>query len=221
MEPTPWPHVFRQGRSLFTENADPGHRSYGEEVRAEGGRELRAWDPWRSKLAAFLVRADRFPPLPEPVRAVLYLGGAHGTTVSHISDIFPSARIVVVEKSPESFGSLLELSRRRSNLTPILADAQLPERYAADVGPVDFVYQDVAQRSQVPVLLENAGACLDAAGASLLMLKVRSVTQRRPPAAIVEAARRELERAGWRVDRPVDLAPFARQHAALWLRPSR
>ena len=66
----------------------------------------------------------------------------------------------MIEKSPLSFAPLLELARRRSNLLPILADAQLPERYAADVGTVDLLYQDIAQRGQARIFAENASACL-------------------------------------------------------------
>jgi fibrillarin-like pre-rRNA processing protein len=214
LEPTRWPGVFRQGRNLFTANADPGHKVYGEELRVEGGVEYRAWDPFRSKLAALLLRSAP-DELFREVRRVLYLGGAHGTTVSHLSDALPRAEIFVIEKSPSSFGPLLALARRRSSLFPILADAQLPERYQADVGVVDLLYQDVAQRNQTRIFLENAQAMLAREGRGILMLKVRSVTQSRRAEAVAAEARQQLAEGGWKVRAPVDLAPFSREHVAL------
>ncbi len=217
MEPARWPGVARDGRELFTPNAVPGVRVYGEELRASGGREYRRWDPFRSKLAAFLLRDPPADTLAAP-RAALYLGGAHGTTVSHLSDLWPTCPIVVIEKSPATFVALLGLARRRTNLLPILADAQLPERYRADVGEVGFLYQDVAQRDQVGIFLENADACLADEGRGILMLKIRSVTQRSPAGAIVREARERLGRAGFRLVAEEPLAPFAREHVALAVR---
>jgi len=214
VEATAWPGIFREGRDLYTINATPGVRVYGETLRSVGGTEYRLWDPFRSKLAALLARS---PPkvLWGEVRRVLYLGASHGTTVSHLSDLWPTASIFAVEKSPTSFAPLLALARRRQNLLPILADAQLPERYLADVGEVDLLYQDVAQRNQAAIFVENARVALRTDGRGLLMLKVRSVTQRRPSAAIVREARQELGRAGYRVTAEIPLAPFSREHVAL------
>jgi fibrillarin-like pre-rRNA processing protein len=214
MEETEWTGVARVGRDLFTRNLTPGLRAYGEDLRTERGVEFRRWDPFRSKLAAFLLKG----PTPAPwaaARRVLYLGGAHGTTASHLSDLLPDSRIFVVEKSPVVFAPLLALARTRPNLYPILADAQLPERYAADVGLVDLLYQDIAQRGQAQIFGENADACLAAAGSGLLMLKVRSVTQSRSAGSVVDESRRELARHGLSVRSSRDLAPFSREHVAL------
>jgi fibrillarin-like pre-rRNA processing protein len=217
VEPTGEPGIFRHGRDLFTRNAEPGQRVYGEDLLREAGVEYRRWDPFRSKLAAYLLKGARDPVL-EGVRSVLYLGGSHGTTVSHISDALPEARIFVVEKSPVSFAPLLALSRRRANLFPILADAALPERYLADVGSVDLLYQDIAQRGQALIFAENATAALARGGRGLLMLKVRSVSQSRPARSVFLEARGELERAGLSARDAVDLAPFSREHLAVPLR---
>jgi len=219
VETTAWDGVFRDGRDLYTANhGPPGDRVYGEKLRSAGTIEYRQWDPFRSKLAALLARGGAPPDLWTGARSVLYLGGAHGTTVSHLADILPEAPIYVIEKSPTSFAPLLALARRRSNLYPILADAQLPERYRADVGLVDLLYQDVAQRNQAAIFVENARAALAPHGRGIFMLKVRSVTQSRPSVAIVREARAELEQAGLEVRAEVGLSPFARDHAALLTR---
>ncbi len=215
MEPTAWDRVLREGRELYTPNrGPPGDRVYGETLRTFEGVEYRQWDPFRSKLAALLVKGGP-PDLWVGARKALYLGGAHGTTASHLSDLLDPAPIFVIEKSPTSFAPLLALAQRRTNLLPILADAQLPERYRADVGEVDLLYQDVAQRNQAAIFVENARATLAPAGRGILMLKVRSVTQRRPVASVVRETRAELARAGLEVNAEVGLGPFARDHVAL------
>lgn len=214
METTAWPGIHREGRDLYTVNLTPGVRVHGEALRAVGGVEYRSWDPFRSKLAALLARGATvdFPSRP---RAVLYLGGAHGTTVSHLSDMYPDAEVFVVEKSPMAFAPLLALSRRRSNLLPLLTDAQLPERYQADVGEVDLLYQDVAQRNQARIFAENARACLAPDGLGILMLKIRSVTQSRPAAVVAREARGILVREGLQIRSETPLSPFSRDHLGL------
>lgn len=215
MDRTPTPGLFRRGRDLFTVNATPGRRVYGEELAVEKGVEYRLWDPFRSKLAALLIRRPDPPSPLADVGSLLYLGGSHGTTVSHLADLLPEAPIFAIEKSPVSFGPLLELARARRRLFPILADAQMPERYLADVGPVDFLYQDVSQRGQARIFVENAQACLRSGGRGLLMLKVRSISQSLSVAEVLRSARRELREAGLTVGDAVDLAPFSREHLAL------
>jgi fibrillarin-like pre-rRNA processing protein len=219
MDPASWPGAFREGRDLFTRNLRPGERVYGEELRVAGGTEYRLWDPFRSKLVAMMLKGAPADAWGE-VRSVLYLGAAHGTTVSHLSDLWPDSEIFAVEKSPTSFARLLALARRRTNLLPLLADAQLPERYRADVGLVDFLYQDVAQRNQAAIFVENARACLAPSGSGVLMLKIRSVTQRRPSTAVIREARAELTGGGLRVRAEIPLSPFSREHVALLVAPA-
>ena len=48
--------------------------------------EYRVWNPFRSKLGAGIVGGIGACPV-KPGAKVLYLGGASGTTVSHVSDM--------------------------------------------------------------------------------------------------------------------------------------
>lgn len=217
MERTDWPGLVRRGTNLFTPNLEPGRRVYDEDLVADPRGELRRWDPWRSKLAAYLLHRPPGPLPPRP-RSILYLGAAHGTTASHLSDLLPEGTIFLVEKSPVAFAQLLGLAKRRPNLLPILGDAQLPERYAADVTPVDLVYQDVAQAAQASIFVENLRATAGPRAEGILMLKTRSVTQRRPGPVVLREAQREIARAGFKVHATIDLSPFSREHVALAVR---
>ena len=214
MKPAAWDGVYRDGRDLYTRNRNPGTKVYGEALATIDAVEYRAWDPFRSKAAALLLKGAPSDVFGRP-KTVLYLGAAHGTTASHLSDLWPEATIFVIEKSPTSFAPLLALARTRPGLVPILADAQLPERYQADVGAVDLLYQDVAQRNQAGIFVENARACLAPRARGILMLKVRSVTQQRPTITVVREARAALVAAHLVVTYETALAPFSREHVAL------
>ena len=217
MKPASWEGVYHEGRDLYTVNRTPGTKVYGESLSTVDGVEYRAWDPFRSKLAAFLLKGAPGDVLGQP-RTVLYLGASHGTTASHLSDLWPHATIFAIEKSATSFAPLLALARTRPGLVPILADAQLPERYQADVGAVDLLYQDIAQRNQAGIYVENARACLAPGGRGVLMLKVRSVTQQRSTASVVREARSALVAAHLAVTYETPLSPFSREHVALSVR---
>ena len=152
-----FPGVYKIDGKYATLNAVPGVKVYGENLVKNGGKEYRIWDPKRSKLGAALVKGLKTLTI-KPGSAVLYLGSANGTTASHVSDIVgEKGRVYCVEFSPQSMRDLLLLCDERKNLYPILADARLPERYA-EVGKVDVVFEDVADREQTNILLRNIAA---------------------------------------------------------------
>ncbi|OGS50042.1 MAG: hypothetical protein A3K65_06095 [Euryarchaeota archaeon RBG_16_68_12] len=210
------PRVSTDGRALYTENLVPGQSVYGERLIRQHGTEFRAWDPHRSKLAALLLKGWRDVPLRRDSR-VLYLGAASGTTVSHVSDICAEGTVYAVEVSRRVFQNLLALAETRRNVLPILADASRPESYANTVERVGLVYQDVAQRDQVPILLENLRFLADG-GTAVLMVKSRSIDVSRQPGDVYREVAADLTKAGLRVLGTVPLDPYQRDHAAIVLR---
>ena len=140
-------------RRLATRSNDPVP-VYGERI-PDG---YRLWDPFRSKLAALLLKSKGRGLRLNRDSKVLYLGAATGTTVSHVSDIVADGLVYAVEFSPRSMRDLIRLCERRENIIPILADAAKPEEYAALVEPVDLVYQDIAQRNQAEIASLNCCA---------------------------------------------------------------
>ena len=81
------------------------------------------WSTRRSKLGADIQKGLNEMPI-QPGSRVLYLGAASGTTVSHVSDIVgPHGIIYAVEFSPRVPRKLLQLSETRTNVFPIVSDA--------------------------------------------------------------------------------------------------
>ncbi len=170
----------------------------------------RVWDPHRSKLSA-LYHVGTGVELTSGMR-VLYLGAANGTTVSHVADYVEV--VYAVEFAPRPMQDLLEVSRRRRNVIPIMADAARPEYYAPLVEAVDFLYQDVAQPEQAAIALRNC-MFLKEGGILALMLKTRSVNVRKEPAEVFEDTLATLTSAGLIVQESVWLAPYHHDHAAI------
>ncbi len=167
----------REGKvELWTEAVGSLPPVYGERWSEFGDRLYRAFDPYRSKLAAALVHdwEGRLPTLGE---RWLYLGAASGTTASHVADLLgPDGRLYALERSLRPFARLLDLSGRWPNLLPILADARDPARVSGLVPPVDGLYMDIAQPDQLAIARENAAWFLRGAGsACLIALKTASL----------------------------------------------
>jgi fibrillarin-like pre-rRNA processing protein len=179
---------------------------YGERIL--GG--ARVWDPYRSKLGALYYKIN--PPALTSEMRVLYLGAAHGTTVSHIADY--TEIVYAVEIAPRPMQDLLEVSRSRGNIVPIMADAGRPETYAPLIEAVDLIYQDVAQPNQVVIAVRNC-MFLKTGGTLILMLKTRSVDIRRNPDDILTEAESGLTQAGLRIVAHTWLEPYHKDHAAI------
>ena len=130
--------VYFKDENIATRNLTPGTSVYGEELIQEDV-EYRIWNPRRSKLAAALLNGLKNLEL-DNASKVLYLGASTGTTVSHISDIVTEGRIYAVEFSPTTAKKLVQLSRQRPNIAPILGDATKPKGYLNIVEKSDLVW---------------------------------------------------------------------------------
>jgi fibrillarin-like pre-rRNA processing protein len=200
-----------------TPNLTPGRKVYGEELVTLDGREYRIWDPFRSKLAAALLKGLKELPI-EPGSRVLYLGAASGTTASHVSDLVgPEGLVYCVEFSARSLRDLLISCADRKNMVPLLADARAPESYRLLVGEVDLIYEDIAQPDQSEILLRNAEVYLKRGGYAMLALKARAVDVTAKPEEVYRQERRRLEQKMEIVDFRT-LEPFEKDHGFFLLR---
>lgn len=209
--------VVREGKErLATLSQDPGTSIYGEDIVKIGDREYRVWDPFRSKLAAAILKGLSDVPI-KTGSSVLYLGAASGTTASHVSDLVGAkGRVYCVEFAQRSFRDLANhTSKNRRNMTPIYGDARFPEKYRSIVRGVDTIYADIAQPDQARILSENVEHYLDEMKDFLLAVKARSINVSKDPSEIFRQERALLENNGYDVREMVRLDPFEKDHCMI------
>jgi len=209
--------VAREGKErLATRSLTPGTTVYGEDIVRIGDEEFRVWDPFRSKLAAAILKGLSKVPI-APGKKVLYLGAASGTTASHVSDIVGErGRVYCVEFAQRSFRDLINnTSKNRRNMTPIFGDARFPGRYRSVVQAVDTIYSDVAQPDQARILSENINMYLVEKGEFLMAVKARSVDVSKDPATIFRLEKQVLETKGHTITEMVRLDPFEHDHCMI------
>ena len=208
-----WAGFEDRTKKLVTRSLAPGWKVYGDEKTfREDPYEYRLWDPYRSKLAAAILREIKCVPFFEGCR-VLYLGAASGTTASFVSDITGVKGIVFcVEISSRPLRDLLVVCNRRPNMIPILADARQPQSYSSLVEEVDVIYQDVAQPDQTEILLANVKTFLRGGGHAMLALKAKSIDITKNPMEIFRDEMEKLERELEIIDAKI-LDPYEMDHA--------
>ena len=199
---------------LATKNLTPGRNVYGEKLVRYEGVEYRLWDPFRSKLAAAVLKNLKTVPI-KPGHKVLYLGAASGTTASHVSDIVgESGHVYCVEFAPRAIRELVDnVCAFRLNMSAILADARIPEKYAIFVnGKVDDIYCDIAQPEQAKVLADNADLFLKTDGWVMLAVKAQSIDVTKEPSEIFKREVRVLENRGFQIEDVINLEPYDKAH---------
>ena len=202
---------------LATKNFAPGRSVYGERLIRIEGVEYRVWDAFRSKLAGAILKGLKTIPI-LPGHNVLYLGAASGTTPSHISDIVgEKGHVFCVEFAQRSLRELVtNVVAYRSNMSPFLADARMPQKYAMFIpSKVEEIYCDIAQPEQAKVLADNADVFLKEGGWLMLAVKSQSIDVTKPPAEIYRMEAKVLTNRGFRVEQVVDLEPYDKAHAMI------
>ena len=161
-------------KRLATENMVPGNQSYKERLVIKKGIEYRLWDPFKSKLAAAIIKDLAEFPFKDRSK-VIYLGASTGTTVSHISDIVgPSGIIFAVEHTSRVAREFLHrVASQRKNIIPILQDARRPSEYFSVFGKVDIVYADIAQTDQTKIAIDNCEMFLEKDGFLFLVIQAK------------------------------------------------
>ena len=215
MKPTEISGVFKEKNRIFTENPKSckGLKVYNEKLVKYKENEFRSWNPYRSKLAAAILNGLSIKI--KPNSKVLYLGAATGTTVSHISDILRQGLVYSVESSPIAIKDLIQVSKKRKNIIPILEDANHPDRYSSIVPIVDMVYQDISQRNQAEIFIENIKRYLKKNGFGILMVKARSIDVSLEPKKAFNIVSTKLESNNFKLLDNINLKPYEKDHAAI------
>jgi fibrillarin-like pre-rRNA processing protein len=208
-----FPGVYNLDGQLCTENSAKGFKVYGEKLVKQNNKEYRMWDPFRSKLAAAILKGLRSMPLRQDSN-VLYLGASTGTTASHAADI-TRGFVYCVEVSQRMMRELLPLCAVKKNMIPILGDAKNPQSYAPLIGSIDVIYQDVAQKNQAEILLRNMDYYKAKEG--LLAIKARSISSVKDPKAVFKEELRKLKER-YNVLETIDLKPYDKDHIMVSVR---
>lgn len=207
--------------ALVTKNMVPGESVYGEkriEVENQATQEkteYRVWNPFRSKLGATIVGGIGFMPI-KPGSRVLYLGGASGTTVSHVSDMIgPEGCVYAVEFSHRSGRDLVNMSKKRPNIVPIIEDARQPLKYRMLVPMVDVIFADVAQPDQARIVALNAQMFLKIGGWFIISIKANCVDSTAAPEAVFASEIEKLKKDKMKPKEQLTLEPYHRDHAVV------
>jgi len=207
--------------SICSLNMVPGVSVYGEkriECTAEGEtekKEYRLWNPYRSKLVAGIYNGVDSIHM-GPGSKVLYLGGASGTTVSHVSDVVgPTGAVYAVEFSHRSGRDLVEMAKRRPNIVPIIEDARYPVKYRALVPMVDCIFMDVAQPDQSRILALNAQSFLKNGGHYVISIKANCIDSTLDAAVVFADEVNKMKKDRLKPLEQVTLEPFERDHCVV------
>ncbi|KZT71341.1 Fibrillarin-domain-containing protein [Daedalea quercina L-15889] len=211
--------VVGKDQMLVTKNLVPGEAVYGEKrISIDGGIdgtkvEYRVWNPFRSKLAAGVLNGldDIYI---APGKKVLYLGAASGTSVSHVADIVgPEGTVYAVEFSLRSGRDLINMAKKRTNVTPIVEDARTPQKYRILVDMVDVIFADVAQPDQARIVAYNAEHFLKNGGHVVISIKASCIDSTAEPETVFASQIQELKKSKLKPLEQVTLEPYERDHA--------
>uniref|UniRef100_A0A8C2HWA9 rRNA 2'-O-methyltransferase fibrillarin n=1 Tax=Cyprinus carpio TaxID=7962 RepID=A0A8C2HWA9_CYPCA len=197
--------------ALVTKNMVVGESVYGEKrINVEEGEtkmEYRAWNPFRSKLAAAILGGIDQIHI-KPGAKVMYLGAASGTTVSHVSDIV----------GPVCLTQKLKLSSFTHphvipNLYELLSYVEHNRRYFK--GMVDVIFADVAQPDQTRIVALNAHNFLKNGGHFVISIKANCIDSTAAPEAVFASEVKKMSAENMKPQEQLTLEPYERDHAVV------
>jgi rRNA 2'-O-methyltransferase fibrillarin len=147
---------------------------------------------------------------------VLYLGGASGTTVSHVADIVgPTGNVYAVEFSHRSGRDLINMAKKRTNVVPIIEDARQPQKYRMLVPMVDVVFADVAQPDQARIVAINSHMFLKQGGHFMISIKAACIDSVANPEVVFAQEVKKLQKEKFKPQEQITLEPYERDHAVV------
>ena len=202
--------VYKIDGKLATKNLAKGSRVYNEELVQHNGVEYRMWNPYRSKLAAAIMKGMKNMFIANG-KNVLYLGAATGTTCSHVSDIVGNeGTVYCVEISERNMRELIKVCEKRENMIPLFSDARKTDSYGSEIDEVDVIYQDVSARDQAGILLANS-RFLKKGGYAYVAIKSQSISVAKKPSEVYSDFFKEVAQR-FEVVEKIDIAPYDQKH---------
>ena len=208
--------IYKDQKLIFTENhpSSKGIKIYGEKIIKYKNKELRYWNPYRSKLSATIINGLELSKIDFGLN-ILYLGAATGTTVSHLSDIIKDGIIYAIDNSPLAVKSLIKLSKKRPNIIPLLYNANHPETYNNIIQKVDFIYQDISQKNQAEIFIKNIEEYLKKKRYGIIMVKARSIDVSLNPKKAYNLVIDKLKKKNLKIIDLIDISKYEKDHASI------
>ena len=212
IKPTKFHGIFWVDGKLATINSVPDYKPFGEQLIRIDNKEFRIWEPTRSKLAAAIMKNIKELPFKIGTK-VLYMGAAHGMTVSYIANIIGTEGVVyAIEFSERCFNELLVLCKKYKNVIPIFADCRKPENYSW-IEKTDIAYCDISQPDETEIAIRNCKEFLKPNGYLLLAIKSRSIDVTKTPKEVYDNEIKKLKNYGFKIIDWKTLDPLERAHA--------
>ena len=106
----------------------------------------------------------------------------------------------------------MPVSKKYTNIVPILADARKPELYYW-VEQVDVVYADVAQPDETRIVIRNCKEFLKKGGYTMITIKSRSIDVTKSPMKVYQEEMKRLKKGGFEIIDWKKLDPLEKAHA--------
>ena len=132
-----------------------------------------------------------------------------------VSDIVKKGVIYAIEKSPFAVKKLLNLCNKRKNIIPIFNNANKPDNYNIIVPQVDFIYQDISQRNQDEIFINNISKYLKINSQGIIMVKARSIDVSLKPQQVYNRVVNNLKLKKINIIDIIDLSNYEKDHAAI------
>lgn len=107
------------------------------------------------------------------------------------------------------------MSKKRTNIVPIINDARKPLEYRFLVGMVDVVFADVAQPDQARIISMNCHQFLKSGGHFMISIKANCIDSTNEPAVVFENEVQKLRDEGLKPTEQLTLEPYERDHAVV------
>ena len=96
-----------------------------------------------------------------------------------------------------------------------MSDANHPESYSVSVPIVDFIYQDISQRNQDEIFINNIRKYLKINSQGIIMVKARSIDVSLKPKQVYNMVIDKLELNKIKIIDIIDLSNYEKDHAAI------
>ncbi|KAH0631306.1 hypothetical protein JD844_005588 [Phrynosoma platyrhinos] len=205
--------------ALVTRNLVPGESVYGEKrISVEDGEvkvEYRAWNPFRSKLAAAILGGIDQIHI-KPGAKQLHCPGGQGAAYFYFLFLIKQEGLVyAVEFSHRSGRDLINVAKKRTNIIPVIEDARHPHKYRMLIGMVDVIFADVAQPDQSRIVALNAHNFLKNGGHFVISIKANCIDSTAAPEAVFASEVKKMQQENMKPQEQLTLEPYERDHAVV------